>query len=264
MPHVLRGDRGDAPLLRPASGLVTSSVRRLRLRPVVLGGLAALFVGTFVGAAYYDWIWWEPYNAVLPYLGEAVLFLLAIVLVPSARARPFALIPAVAGLGLVAGQVLGPSRPELRHGEATVTVRLTAPVAASGSAPATCATGGRNELQVSGDPNLRIDVFPDDPAAPPDLDQREFVGLYLTIGDRWRRSLRGDEAAFRISVGRVEADRPESSMVAGPSSILNVDWAADAGRAQFADLVLETRPNEPTGEPIDIAGTIEWACAYRD
>jgi hypothetical protein len=233
---------------------------RLRLLP--LGGLAALFIGAFVAAAYWEWNWWEPYNALLPYLAEGALFLLAIVLVLIPRARPFALVPAILGLGLLAGQVLGPSRPELRHGDGTVTVRLTAPVTATGSASATCATSDGSELQVSGDPNLRIDIFPDNPAAPPDIDQREFVGVYLTVGDRWRRSVRPDGTAFTISVGRVEADLPQSWMKAGPSSILSVDWTPVAGRAQFADLVLETRPNEQTGEFIDIAGALEWTCIY--
>lgn len=242
---------------------MTSLRRQLPARPVLLGGLVALFICAFVAAAYWDWVWWEPYNALLPYLGEGALFLLTVILVTIPRARAFALVPAVVGIGLVAGQVLGPSRPELRQGDGTVTVRLTAPVSAEGSAAATCATSDdAGELQVSGDPNLRIDLIPNDPAAPPDIDQREFVSVYLTIGDRWRRSMRPDEAAFHISVGRVEADLPESWMMAGPSSILTVDGTAEAGRAAFTDLVLESRPNERSGEFIDVAGTIEWTCTY--
>jgi hypothetical protein len=242
---------------------MTANVRRSLSRPAVLGGLVALFVCAFVATAYWDWMWWEPYNALLPYLAEGVLLLLAIILAAIPRARPFALVPAVVGIGLVAGQVLGPARPELRHGDGIVTVSLSAPVSAVGSASATCATsdGGR-ELQVSGDPNLRIDIFPDNPAAPPDIDQREFISVYLTIGDRWRRSVRADETDFHLSVGRVEADFTESWMMAGPSSMLTVDWRARAGSARFADLVHEIRPNEAPGEFIDVAGTLEWTCTY--
>lgn len=242
---------------------MTSIKRLLSSRPVLLGSLVALFICAFVAAAYWDWMWWEPYNALLPYLGEGALFLLTVVLAPIRRTRPFAIVPAVVGLGLVAGQVLGPARPDLRHGDGTVTVRLIAPVTAESSADATCATSDdAGELQVSGDPNMRIDIFPNDPAAPPDIDQREFVSVYLTIGDRWRRSLRPDETAFHISVGRVEAELPESWMMAGPSSMLTVDWTAEAGRAAFADLVLESRQNEQSGGFIDVAGTVEWTCSY--
>lgn len=46
------------------------------------------------------------------------------------------------------------------------------------------------------DPRMRIDIFPDNPAAPPDIDQREFVSVYLTIADRRRRSVRQDKTAF--------------------------------------------------------------------
>jgi len=244
---------------------VTARRRLVRSRPLVLGALVAAFVGSFVAAAYWEWIWWEPYNALLPYLGEGVLFLTAIVLAAIPRARPFALVAAVAGLGLVAGQIMGPSRAELRHGDGTVTIHLTAPVAATGSSAATCATSdGGTELQVSGDPNLRMNIVPDDPAAPADVDQREIVGVFLTVGDRWRRSVRPDEIAFHLMVGRVEAELPGSSMMAGPSTILSVDWTTRAGRAQFADLVPEARANEHAGPFIDVAGTVEWTCDYGD
>ena len=242
---------------------MTAPRRLAPSRPWLLVGLVALFVASFAAAAYYEWIWWEPYNALLPYLGEAVLLLAAIVLVPAARTRPFAVIPAVVALGLVAGQVLGPSRPELLHGEGTLTVHLTAPVRATGSVEATCATSAEgSDLQVSGDPNLRLDIFPDNPGAPPDLDQREFVGVYLTRGDRWRRSPRADQIDFSISIGRVEAELPETRMMAGPSSKLIIEGGAESGSAEFGDLTLETRLNEQPGEFVDVAGSIEWTCAY--
>ena len=242
---------------------MTANVRPLRSRPVLAGSLVALFICAFIAAAYWDWMWWEPYSALLPYLVEGALFLVTVVLALTRRTRPLAIASAMVALGLVAGQVLGPSRPELRNGEGTVVVRLIAPVTAEGSAGATCATSdGAGEFQLSGDPNMRIDIFPDNPAAPPDIDQREFVSVYLTIGERWRRSVRPDETAFHISVGRVEADLPESWMMAGPSSRLTVDWTAETGRVEFADLVLESRPNEQPGEFIDVAGTLEWTCIY--
>jgi hypothetical protein len=239
--------------------------RSLPVRLVVVGGLVALFAAAFVAAAYYEWFWWEPYNALLPYLGEAVLFVVAIVLALVPGTRRLALVPGLVGLGLVAGQVLGPSRPELAHGEGTITVRLTEPVVATGTAAATCATSdGGTELQISGDPNLRMAIVPDDPGAPADVDQREIVGVYLTVGDRWRRSLRADEAHFGLSLGRVEADLAESRMMSDASSTLTVDGTPESGRVQFADLVLETRVNEQVGDFIDVAGTVEWTCAYRD
>jgi hypothetical protein len=194
-----------------------------------------------------------------------VLILLAVVLVAIPRARPFALVPAIAATGLVAGQVLGPSRPVLHQGIGTVTVSLTRPIAVTGSGPATCGTSDDpNELQVSGDSNLRMDIIPNDRGVPSDVDQREHVGVFLTSGDRWRRSLRPDQTAFHMSIGRVEADVLETFLVAGPASTLSVDWTPEAGHARFADLVPEVRPNEPAGTFIDVAGTVEWTCTYDD
>lgn len=221
------------------------------------------FVGAAILGAVGDWVWWEPYKGLVITLAAGGILLVAIVLATPRRTRPAALVVAAIGVGLIAGQNLGPSRPQLEHFEGTLTVTLTAPRATSGSAPASCAMdAAATELSVSGDPNLRLDVVLDNPAAPADVDQREFFGVSLTVGDRWEQdpTPRPDGVVLRISVGRVEADLPETHMRSGPSSTLEVDRSATGGTLSFAGLVPEMRPGEATGDPIDLAGTVTWTC----
>jgi hypothetical protein len=223
--------------------------------------LALIFAAAIVAGAYGDWMWWEPYSGLLITLAAAAILVVAVVFAIPPRGRGVAVVAAAVGIGLLAGQNLGPSRPALNHGEGTLTVTLAEPVQASASIAATCAADdGLTELQVAGDPNLRIAIVPDNPAAPVEVDQREFVGVYLTVGDRWGRSDRPDRVGFEMSVGRAEADAVESRVMAGPSSTVDVDWTATGGTVTFAGLVPDTRFDRPAGEFIDVSGTVEWTC----
>ena len=221
------------------------------------------FVGAAILGAVGDWVWWEPYKGLTITLAAGGILLVAIVLATLRRTRPASLVAVAIGVGLIAGQSLGPSRPQLEHFDGMVTVTLTAPRATTGSAPVSCATdAAATELSLSGDPNLRLDVVPDDPAVPAEVDQREFVGVSLTVGDRWEQNPtpRPDGVVLRVSVGRVEADLPETLMRSGPSSTLEVDRSGTGGTLSFAGLVPELRPGEATGDPIDLAGTVTWTC----
>ena len=221
------------------------------------------FVGAAILGAVGDWVWWEPYKGLVITLAAGGVLLVAIVLATLRRTRPAALVVAAIGVGLIAGQNLGPSRPQLEQFQGTLTVTLSAPRATTGSAPVTCARdAAATELSLSGDPNLRLDVIADDPAAPADVDQREFVGVSLTVGDRWEQdpTPRPDGVVLRISVGRVEADLPETRMRSGRSSTREGDRSATGGTLSFAGLVPEIRPGEATGDPIDLAGTVTWTC----
>ena len=234
----------------------------MRRRWVAFVAVVAFVAAAILGAVG-DWVWWEPYKGITITLAAGGILLVAIVLAMLHRTRPAALVAGAIGVGLIAGQSLGPSRPQLVHFEGTLTVTLTAPRATSGSAPVSCAMdAAATELSISGDPNLRLDVVPDDPSAPADVDQREFVSVSLTVGDRWEQgpTPRPDGVVLRISVGRVEADLPESPMRSSPSSTLEVDRSATGGTLSFAGLVPEIRPSEPTGDPIDLAGTVTWTC----
>jgi hypothetical protein len=220
-----------------------------------------VFAAAVVAGAYGDWVWWESYSGLLITLGAAAALVVAVVFAIPPRGRGVALVAAALGIGLLAGQNLGPSRPPLNDGQGTLTFTLSEPVTASASIAATCAADASlTELQVAGDPNLRLQIIPDNPSAPAEVDQREFVSVYLTVGDRWRRSVRPDQVGLELTVNRVEADAVESRMMAGPSSTLDVDWTATGGTAAFAGLVPDTRFDRPAGEFIDLAGTVEWIC----
>ena len=234
----------------------------MRRRWVAFVAAVVFVAGALLGAVG-DWVWWEPYKGVVITLAAGGIFLVAIVLSMLRRTRPAALVVAAIGVGLIAGQRLGPSRPPLEHFDGTLTVTLTAPRATTGSAPVSCAMdAAATELSVGGDPNLRLDIVPDDPTAPADVDQREFFSVSLTVGDRWQQgpTPRRDGIVLWISVGRVEADLPETRMRSGPSSTLEMDRSATGGTLSFAGLVPDIRPSEPTGDPIDLAGTVTWTC----
>ena len=117
------------------------------------------------------------------------------------------------------------------------------------------------EIQVSGDPNLRVDVLPDDPSAPADIDQREFFGTSLTIGDRWSEgpTPRADHVALLVIVGSVTGT--ETRMSSAPSSTLEVTRSESGGTLSFSGLVPRPDAGQPAGEPIDLAGTLAWECA---
>ncbi len=228
---------------------------------VVLTALALLAAGVL--GAVGDWVWWEPYKGFIITLAAGGFLLIAIVLAVLRRTRWAALIVAAIGVGLIAGQNLGPSRPQLQYFEGTMTVTLTDPRATSGSAPVSCAMDATaSELSLSGDPNLRLDIVADDPAAPADVDQREFVGVSLTVGDRWEEDPTGrpDGVVLRMTVGRAEADLPETRSRSAPSSVLEMDRSATGGTLSFEGLVPDLRADEAAGPPIDLAGALTWTC----
>lgn len=243
---------------RPAAG---------RGRSARVAGLALLFLVAGGVAAYGDWIWWEPSRGLTITLFAGAVLVAAGLLATIPRARRLALIAGVVGVGVLAGQNLGPSRPALRHGEGVLTATLSTPRVTTGTIVATCAMDdGTTELQVASEPNLRLDILADDPSAPPDVDQREFVQVSITVGDRWQPGpgQRSDGTVLQILVGRVEADAPESRMRSDSSSSLDIDWTGDGGTLQFSGLIPDTGYAEATGEFIDLAGTIEWTCHSVD
>jgi hypothetical protein len=251
---------GDAKVATEGNWLMQEipDPRRTR-RGLVLAAMAiGLLLVASLGAAIYDWYWWEPYNALLPYLAVIVLGLAALVLATRRRTRPVAMLVAAIGAGVLLGGALGPARPQLQSGQGTMEVSLTAPGTVTASGQVTCGVDDRaTELQLSGD--ARVNVFPDNPAAPTDVDQREFLGIGVWVGDRWRRAVRDDGVALLVLIGRVEGELSETRLVAGPDSTVDLEWSAEGGRVTFAGLVPDA-DGGPPGEPIDLAGSLAWTC----
>jgi hypothetical protein len=234
-------------------------------RRVPVAALVALFAAAAAVGAYSDWEWWQPYSGLTITLAAGAILIVAVLLavVGRARRRGMASAVAVVGLGLLAGQNLGPSRPALEQSQGRMTVTLTSPRSTTGSIAAYCSMdAGATELLVYSDANLRLDVVPDDPSIPADVDQREFALFEVSVGERWIDGSvrRPDDLVLSALVGRVEADAPESRMSSDPSSRLDLAWTAGGGTMTFAGLVLDTRFKDASGGAIDLAGTIEWTC----
>lgn len=232
---------------------------------VVLAALLA--IGVVVGAVW-DWFNWHPMSALVATIGAIMAVLVAAVLYVIRRpvARRLAIGLATLALGVILGQVAGPGRPQLIVGEGTGVVTLTAPRAASGDAVGVSCQrdAAGTELQMTIDQNTRVDIVADDPNLPTDIDQREFFGLTLTVGDRWfRRSgaNRGDETGVFAIVGRVEADQPEVHLIATDASRLDLSWTAAGGTLAFGDLVQVMDTDATLGpDPFGLTGTITWTC----
>ena len=159
----------------------------MRRRWIAIAAVVVFVLAAGLGAIG-DWVWWPVYSGIVITLAAGGILLFAVVLVVIPRTRTVGLLAAMVGVGLIAGQNLGPSRPALQGYEGTMTINLTSPRPTSGTLPVWCsmdATG--SELSVSGDTDVRLDILPDDPTVPADVDQREFLFVGLSIGDRWQQ-----------------------------------------------------------------------------
>lgn len=226
--------------------------------------LAALAFAVAVAlGAVGDWFLWQPYNGIVITFVAAGILVFAILFAVVRRTRPAGLVLAAAGIGLIAGQTFGPSRPPLLGSEGTLTVTLTEPRATTGTGLATCSMDeSGTELSVSGDSNLRLDILPDDPSVPADIDQREFVGISVNVGDRWDQgpAPRTDRIALSVLVGQVAAGAPETRMTSDPSSTLDLQRSGSTGSLAFEGLVPDPRADGEPGAPIGLAGTMTWEC----
>lgn len=230
-----------------------------RARWLILAFVAV--AGAIVGAVW-DWYNWHPMSAIVATLVAIPLVLLGVVLliVRARLSRQAGAVVMALGLGIVAGQILGPARPDLGYGEGTITIATDGPKVATGTGSATCSFDAAGQFAVSGDSNLRLDIFDDDPTAPADVDQREFVGISMSVGERWQdgRVSRSDDVNLWISINRV-TETSETVMLAADTSTIVVEGTAREGTIRFDGLVPFTG-TEYVGDPIDIAGTLTWSC----
>ena len=226
---------------------------------------AALFAVAAVAGAWGDWILWKPYAGIMITLAVAGLLVVAaaFALIPRRLTRRIGLLVAAVALGGLAGQNLGPSRPALTTSQGLVTVTLTSPRAATGSAPATCELdSGATELSMWSDPNLRLDILPVDPTAPSDSDQGAFVMIGVDIGDRWMAGpdRRPDHVLVGAMISGPTVKGAETRMVTGRDSSIELAWTGAGGTVRFGGMTRDTRYAEAVGDPIDLAGTITWTC----
>ncbi len=231
---------------------------RVLARLAVAGAFA---VAAIVGA-YLDWIWWPVTSGLVITLAAIALLLLGgiVALVGRAIGRVtvlrIALVVVALGVGLLAGQNLGPSRePLVQTFGGTMTLRLESPVVAVATGTASCSSvASGTEFSVTGDPNMRLDT-PDNP----------FVMVYANAGDRWQVSSdrpRKNGVALSIDVTSplVTGDKPSTTgMQATDSSSLESTFGAQGGSIRFANLAAKSGPDF-TGELIDVVGTLEWTC----
>lgn len=234
-------------------------------RPGLMLLLALLVVAGVTAGVIWDWFNWHPMSAVMMTLAAIVVLLLGVVLAVTRprRSRLPGLMVLALGVGIVAGQVLGPSRPELAIAEGALTMAVDQPASAEGTGVATCQwSAARDELQVSGDSNLRVDLLPPIEDAPSDLDQRAFVAVSITVGDRWPDGVvaRSDNIDLWLSVGGVTDGDAEVTLATSDASTLEVSWTPEGGSARFAGLV-DATTGAAVGAPlVGLAGTITWAC----
>jgi len=230
----------------------------------VLARLAAAgaFAVAAIAGAYLDWIWWPVTSGLTITLAAIALLLLGGIVALVGRAigrvtvRRIALVVLALGIGLLAGQNLGPSRePLLQSFGGTMTLRLESPVVAVATGTASCTSvASGTEFSVTGDPNMRLDT-PDNP----------FVMVYANAGDRWqvdRDTPRKN--GVRLEIGAtlplITGDKPSTTgMRATESSTLELAFDDQGGSISFADLAAMSGPDF-TGESLDVAGTIQWTC----
>lgn len=234
----------------------------MRRQRIVIGAVLAFVVGAVLGAVG-NWYWWLPYEGIVIPIVTGVILLIALILGVVRRTRSAGAFALALGVGLIAGQALGPSRPPLDRYAGTLTVAVTAPQAATGSQPVTCSMDASgSDLLVGGDSHLRLDILPHDPSIPADVDQRAFFIVGLTVGDRWSQGPmpRADGINLTIILGQVRADIPETRLTSAPSSTLQLERSLAGGTLSFRGLVSETPSNQAVGKHIDLEGSLTWTC----
>jgi hypothetical protein len=250
------GERLDLQSRHVTERALPRSSKGRAVRVVLLG---AAFVAAAIVGGYLDWIWWPVYSGLTVTLWAIGLLVIAVVAATIRRgpARLVSLAAVAVGLGLLAGQNLGPSHePLILHPTGTITLRVDSPESATASGPADCTTvASGTEFQITGDPNIRLDT--------PD---RPFVSVYINKGDRWEvlgSVPRKDGVRLSIAVTPelVSDDGKPSTigMAATETSTLQSTFQGVTGSIVFTGLEPENGPDY-NGESLDLAGRIDWTC----
>jgi hypothetical protein len=229
-----------------------------RGRAVFIAVLVIAFGLAAIVGAYIDWQWWPVYFGIVLTIAAIPIVLIGAIAAALTHglARRISLVVLAVGVGLLAGQNLGPTRAPLSYAEGSMTVVFDGAIAATASGRAECqSVVDGSEISVSGDPNLRLDT-PDQP----------FLMISFDKGDRWEAIYPGPRAngiALEITVTdpRVPDDGKPSTigMGADATSTVEADFDATGGVIRFADLVPLTGVDY-SGEAMDLSGTIEFIC----
>ncbi|MGI8791994.1 MAG: hypothetical protein ACR2H3_02265 [Acidimicrobiales bacterium] len=235
--------------------LKTSPARRRVV--IIVVAVIGLTLGAIAGA-WLNWIWWEiGYRPLVVILGLAILMVGGIMaMIRRWIVRRSGLVVLAVGLGLLAGQSLGPSRePLINQWGGTMTLRLESPNLAVLTGTADCTNvASETEFLVHGSP----DSSPGQLGLP---------GITAQLGDRWsypRDTSRTDRVRLEIVIPThlVPGSIKVLNMVgmeATESSTLAATFTNEGGLIRFSDL--GTMRGEPfTGESIDLAGAFEWTC----
>jgi hypothetical protein len=227
--------------------------------------LGVLFVAAVGVGAYFNWYLWHPMSGVVVTIVAVGLLLVGglALLVRSDRLRPVGLALAVAAVGSVAGQQLGPDRPQvLRHEGGSVRLVFTAPTPFDESGEASCGSAADASQVV---------VDPDEFGVARASEDADFHYAYVTIGDMYDfgdRTARNDHLSVVIIAMRAgipaDADpnvRPgetRHSSDAASHLALAPGHSVDGGSITFSNMALGD-PADPARRS-DLAGTISWTC----
>jgi len=233
---------------------ISTAGDRGRIGVILTASIVFLVAGS-VGA-YLDWRWWaDLYSGLMITLAAGAILLvggsaaLIAALVGRRNPRRIALVALAVGIGLVAGEKLGPSRePLISQPNGAMTLRLDSPLVLLATGPANCQNvASASEFRVWGATSIR-----------PNTPNRPFVWIDFDTGDRWEVAR---DAPRKDGVRLTIAFEPEqsSALQAMESSTLESTFTNEGGLIRFANLVAPSG-QVITGEYVDLAGTLEWTC----
>ena len=263
MTRVLRSDtiQPDLQLERSLTPSIPGT-RSRRPSAVFLAILVVVFAAAAAGAAYFDWIHWveEQGASLILGLGAGVLLLAGglVALIARGLIRRIGFVVLALAIGIFAGLLLGPSRePVIFQTGGKMTLHLTSPVDATATGEATCQNvASATEFEASNDYTAtRLSTA-----------EAPFVSIFMNKGDRWEaleNVSRKDgvrlDIRFEGTVVTASGKPLATELRAGPTSTLTSTFTNAGGSMTFANLIPQTGP-EFGGEPMDVAGTIEWTC----
>lgn len=236
------------------------TIARRRPSRAALLLFAAVLVAAVATGAWLDWHLWHPMSGITITIAAIFALVMALVLWLARRSftRGLAAVALSLGIGLISGQTLGPSRPELSIVDGTMTVRIDGDATAQRTGRATCSTvAAGDQIQVGNDPN---EGRPSGTA--------DFINVSISIGDRWdfmRQGARPDHVRVFVSIGAAVATTArgldEVVHASDAASELTVETRGNDGTIRFANLALvDDATGQLTARRSTLRGTIEWTC----